>query len=293
MQMRWVVSNILLLVTTGLASAQKADQPTASQLSAVTQRGRLVAAYDRAAWFSTEAVMKLEPTNTNLGRYIARQGGSGWVVAYGHLNETHDRFLTFYEATQGDLAEEFNVKSFDPPRQDTGFNLAAAIGIQTVVADFKSQPRPYNVVVLPADQNRMWIYMLPAQTKNGVYPLGPDVRYLISTDGATIVEKRQLHSAYMEFLTPPPTERRNLGAGVHTTTLDNVPEDTDVAFVMMRQPLIREMVATPKFVYEIQPDGQIKFKGKTEKFHFEGGSPAKPQNATPPTPAPENGTTAP
>ena len=42
------------------------------------------------------------------------------------------------------------------------------------------------VAVLPAEKDQFWVYVLPAPTKAGVWPLGGDVRYRISPDGAKV-----------------------------------------------------------------------------------------------------------
>lgn len=51
----------------------------------------------------------------------------GWVVAFGHLNDKRDAFLIAYEAIQGASPEQFTTKEFDPPQEDRGFYLQAAV----------------------------------------------------------------------------------------------------------------------------------------------------------------------
>jgi hypothetical protein len=53
-----------------------------------------------------------------------------------------------------------------------GWNLAAARGIEVAMRDFGKGDRPYNVAVLPAANDGLYVYLYPAQTKDGVYPLG-------------------------------------------------------------------------------------------------------------------------
>ncbi|MCP9495997.1 MAG: hypothetical protein MSG64_16235 [Pyrinomonadaceae bacterium MAG19_C2-C3] len=116
--------------------------------------------------------------------------------------------------------------------------------------------------------------------------LGGDVRYLISKDGTTIVERRQLHNTIIEFRKPPQIEAAKIS--FHTAVLDDVPEDTDVFHVLVRTPRVPELVAsgrlaralfsrspvrTPrvpelvaskKYMYQIAVDGTITFLGKTD-----------------------------
>jgi hypothetical protein len=44
-----------------------------------------------------------------------------------------------------------------------------------------------------------YFYFVPAQTIDGADPLGAEVRHLFSEDGKTILEKRQMHKAILEF----------------------------------------------------------------------------------------------
>jgi hypothetical protein len=168
-------------------------------------------------------------------------------VAFGRLNEQRDRFLIVYEANQGPGPKEFNVKKYDTPKEDTGFYLSAAKAIESALADFSGESRPYNVAVLPAKSGQMYVYVLPAQVEQGVYPLGGDARYLVSQDDHRIVEKRQLHRSIIEFATPPETQKAE--AGYHTAVLDDVPEDTDVFHVLVRKPSVPVRVATRQYVY--------------------------------------------
>jgi hypothetical protein len=72
------------------------------------------------------------------------------------------------------------------------------------VEHFEGEQRPYNVAVLPAEKGQFWAYLVPAPTRAGVWPLGGDIRYLISADGTKIVSKRQL--------------QRTVGTGVRRRT---------------------------------------------------------------------------
>src|SRR6267142_2055339 len=133
----------------------------------------------------------------------------------------------------------------DPPKEDTTFYLAAAKAFDTARHDFQGEKRPYNIAVLPAPSNQLFVYVMPAQTKAGIYPLGGDVRYLITADGGSIVDKRQLHKTILEI--PPSSIPKGTtpAGGVHTHVLSDVPEDTDVFHVLTRQPSQPEFVGTP------------------------------------------------
>lgn len=237
--------------------AKKAPAISQNELAQITERGRLLYEYDQAAWHATDAVQATNPRKEEVGRYIACKTDAGWVVEFGHLNEARDTFLVAYIATQGKTLQEFSVEHLVTPQQDTGFYLAAAKAIDLALKDFHGEKRPYNVAVLPALADQLYVYILPAQIENGVYPLGGDARYLISSDGNTIVENRRLHNDILMFDTRS-TNGSKPQAGWHTHVLTDVPEDTDVFYVLTRRPSIPEYIGTrDKTIYVVKEDGTI------------------------------------
>ena len=240
----------LLFVAVEVTASSK---PSDSELAAITARGVLLAEYDTAAWQATDAVQAAHPVEGRVGRYIARKTDAGWVVDFGRLNQAQDKFLVAYEAVQ--VSAKFEVKSFDPAREDTGWNLAAAKGIETAMRNFGGASRPYNIAVVPAEHESMYVYLYPAQVKAGVYPLGADVRYRVSPDGIKILEKRQMHKTIIESI--PPSVPGTVAGGYHTHVLSNLPEDTDVLLVLTRTPRVPEMVAAGAYMFTIDVNGKI------------------------------------
>ena len=198
------------------ADPEGKEPPSKEELAAITERGRDLAGYDAAAWHASDAVQAKQPKEGSVVRYIARKTDKGWVVAFGRLDEKQEKFLIAYEATQGKKPDEFDVKEFDPPKEDTGFFLSAARAIDAALKDFtehfEGEQRPYNVAVLPAEKEQLWVYLVPAPTKPGIWPLGGDVRYLMSPDGMKIVAKRQLHKSVIE-IEPPKDKDQQAGGG--------------------------------------------------------------------------------
>jgi hypothetical protein len=265
--MKLFTSLIVILLFTFVGFAQRNQPASKTELAEITERGRMLFNYDVAAWHSTDAVIALSPPEGSITRYIARKSASGWTVAYGKLNEKADKFIIAYEAIQGATPKEFKVKTFDAPKEDTGFYLFAARAADTALKDFGRTSRPYNVAVLPAKSDQLYVYLVPAQTEEGVFPLGGDARYLIAADGLKIVEKRQLHKSIIEFSVPEGVKPET---GYHTAILDDVPEDTDVFHVLARQPKLSELVVTSKYVYRIAEDGTIMYLMPTDAFRKAG-----------------------
>jgi hypothetical protein len=257
------------LLALGLAPddpPKPAVPPSKQELAAITERGRLLAGYDAAAWHGTDAVLALSPPNGAIQRYIARKTDKGWVVAFGRLDKARDKFLVTYEATETG-PERYDAKKVDPPRASTGFELRAALAMDESQTDFlKSNPerRPYNIAAIPAEGGKFWVYFVPAPTRPGVWPLGGDTRYLVSADGAKVLEKRQLHKSIIEVAAPNDKPDARPVAGMHTHVLSDIPEDTDVLHVLSREPRRPEMVITREYVFGVKEDGAIDFVGKVK-----------------------------
>jgi hypothetical protein len=246
-----IAFSIAVLMFAPLAGAS--SNPSTAELAAITARGRLLAEYDAAAWHATDAVLATHPKEESSGRYIAHKTDSGWVVDFGRLSASEDKFLVVHEAIQA--SEQYTVRSFNPAREDVGWNLAAAKAIETAMHDFQGANRPYNVAMLPAEDQGIYVYLYPAQLKEGVYPIGADARYRISPDGTKITEKRQMHKSIIE--PAPASTDVKVEAGYHTHVLSDVPEDTDVLLVLTRRPRVPEFVGTSKYLYTIGIDGNI------------------------------------
>jgi len=247
-----------LLHSAALVRAQQITGLSDAELHGITERGRMLAEYDAAAWHASDAVMALKPGTKNLGRYIAKKTDAGWVVVFGQLNEPKDRFLVAYEAIPGKNPAEYHVEKLEQPKEDAAFFLFAAKAIEVALAAFQPEKRPYNVAALPASSNQIYVYIVPAPTVAGVYPYGGDARFLMSADGGAIVENRRLHKSILEFKAPPKKAKQTLEGGFHVHVLSNVPEDTDVFYVLSRKPTVPEVVATDHFLYIISTNGTIK-----------------------------------
>lgn len=231
--------------------------PTDAQLKATTERGRMLAEYDVAAWHATDAVEALNPDHAAAAVYLAHRISGKWEVVFGRMSPKDDGFLIVYRATEGEDPEKFTAKKVDPPLEDRGFYFEAAKALETASKDFGQPPRPYNRYILPTEDGRLYVYFLPGQTNDGVYPLGGDVRYTVTLDGSTILDKRQMHKSIIEKKESPPAGQQIAG-GYHTHALNNDVEDSDVFHVLNRQPSVPEIVGTPdKHVYEIETDGTI------------------------------------
>lgn len=246
----------LLLISCSLY-AKKAEQenkvPAAADLQAITARGKIMAEYDVAAWRATDVVQDMKPEKGSTRYYIARKTDAGWVVVFGRLNEAHDKFLTVYQASQGTKPEFFTAKRFDPPQESADFYLFSARAFEIALKDLGAVNRPYNAYAIPSENGQLYVYLLPAPTDDRPHPIGGDVRYTFTADGATMLVKRQMHKMVLDMKYDNKTV-----AGYHVHVLTLSPEDSDVFFVLSRKPAIPEYVGTfDKKIYVIRPDGTI------------------------------------
>lgn len=256
---RWLVVTICSLLLGSIGRAQTSDKDLKAYLPGVTERGRALYAYDQAAWHGSDAFLALRPDRNGLTNYVCEEGPSGWTVIFGGWNTSRNKLLIVYEASESGGTENFVAKKLDPPREATESEMAMERALELASANFPRPQRPYNSAVLPASAGNFYVYLYPAQTKDTVWPLGGDVRFTISADGNTILEKRQLHKAilYMEF--PPGVQPVG---GAHSHVLSDVPEDTDVLYVLNRKPSIPEYIAAGKHIFIVSPDGSISFQKK-------------------------------
>jgi hypothetical protein len=240
-----VVGLLIIGIATGLpGTGAAAESPSQDELDAITERGRALVAYDQAAWHSTDAVLALKPRDGVVTHYVPRRMPAAWVVAFGHLAEGGAAFIVEYEAKAKSESGPFVAAAVKPARRDTDYFLHAVRAIELAKGDFQFLDRQYNVAALPIDTGEWWVYLMPAQVKSDVWPLGGDGRYRITADGSRILEKRQLHKSIIEQPVP-----KNAAAGFHTHILSDLPEDTDVFLVLVRRPAVSEFVGTRDHTY--------------------------------------------
>ncbi len=200
-----------------------------------------------------------------------------------------------YEGTESEEPGDFKIKPVDPPKPVEGEVLAIAKSIELVLKDHEGPERPYNVLVVPADDDQHFIYLLPAPTDAVTWVLGGDVRYLVSAEGDKILETRELHDELVEKPAPKEADVKPDQTSEHETKIDNIPEDTDVYYVLTREASMPERVKTPLYKFEIDLDGEItlldagKDKAKNSK-QTEAKDATKPTSPTQEakTPKPED-----
>ena len=252
------------LLSAGPLAAQ-GSPPSPDSLAGIAERGRLLAEYDQAAWHATDAVALLNPGDDEIRGYIAQRRDGKWTVSFGRMSDDGNAYLVAYDARENaSQSNGFVVTRHAPARRETGDLAGAARALDVTRTDFGTPTRSYNSAVIPAGNGEWFVYLVPAQTRPGIFPLGGDVRYRVSSDGRNIKAKRRLHNTILEFATPKAPGSSVLTAKMHTAVLDNVPEDTDVFHVLAREPKVPEDVATDTFIYRIDVSGKVVAFGLTK-----------------------------
>jgi len=252
----WLVISASLLVA---QPRHVEDKDLPSYLAGVTERGKELYAYDQCAWHGTDAIFALHPDMSGAAHYICMKTATGWELVFPKWNTTRDRLLVAYEAKEANSPTNYTAVRHDPPREGPDDLIAKERALELAVSDFGPVNRPYNTAILPADDGNLYVYLYPGQTKGDVWPLGGDVRYTISADGKQIVENRQLHKAILDMRFDP---KLNVVGGVHIHVLSDVPEDTDVLYVLTRRPSIPEYIGAGKRAFTVSTDGSIQLEKK-------------------------------
>ena len=252
------------------------------------ERGRAIYEYDQTAWHGTDAIAQLKPDTKGLARFLCIPATTGWKVVVPKWDDTKKKLVVAYQATEDPKTGKFTAVKNDPPVEPKEDLMGMEQALATATLDLGNPGRPYNSAILPAGDGNFYVYLYPGQTKENIWPLGGDVRYTISGDGKKIVEKRQLHKGILD------TEyTKDAVAGVHAHVLSDMPEDTDVLYVLNRHPHIPEYIAvTAEKVWLVRADGSItlaeacgkptdatckvkdKIKEALEKAHAADGKPA-------------------
>ena len=236
--------------------------PGQKQLDEVSARGRVLAGYQRAAWTASAQLLSTNPDPWKVQRYVAYHADSGWVVAFGRLNAGRDTFYVSHigipAAVNGQRVDSlFEFQTFVEPGPDVDFLVRAARAMDLAVVTLGMTKRAYSVAAIPNEGGDWLVYLTPAADAANRWPLGDDLRYLVSADGMRVLETHRMHDAIVEAGRMPTDPTRSI-ARKGRKALRDLPEDTDVFHVLMGQPATPEIVATPHFRYEIGADGSIK-----------------------------------
>ena len=231
-----------------------------AELDAITWRGRIIAEYDFAAWHASDAILALQPRAELVRGFVARQKSDGaWEVVFGRPSASADTFYIAFRAVAKERhSSAFTTYEMRPPSADVGYFARAWRALKVSVADFGPVSRPYNPMVVPTAGQEWYVYLVPAPTVAGVWPHGGDMRYRVSADGRTILERRRLHNAILDFSAGLRPDSVDLMATIRAIVLDERPEDTDVFHILTRTPRVPGLFGSKSYYFSIDLNGWIK-----------------------------------
>jgi len=252
-----VVAFIALIAFPALS--QPAPPPTA-ELDEVARLGQALYAYDRAAARASAAVLDHVHGEEGISRdevsgYVAVPEDDGWRVGFGALSPDGEAFLVKIEVLLGPDAASPEIVVFDEEEVRTGPLLDGARAITAAANRFTFREPAYNFSLVPAADGHVYVYVIPAQVRPGLYPLGGDVRYRFDPEARAIVEEKALHSSFQ--LMASEIDGEYVRGTMSPASDAGLPVETDVLLAMVRRPQIPHYVVSGEWVYKITPDGTI------------------------------------
>lgn len=261
MTARWALVLALLMIPVASgALAKPPPAPSATEQAAISQaieRGRLIYAYDQAAWHSTDELRRRMPAASmpaDGGWVVEPRGDLLTVTYYGVEGET--LYTLFQADMRGSKVVQSRVFGPKDDRALTPETLALVRARQAAMRVGTGKARctsgPFNVVVLPqgAGQPTLVYLLTPMQTA-GEYPFGGHYRIDVGPDGA-VVSERAFTLACLNIGAPP------AGAGdgamaVVSHMLDPTPTEIHVFMSLwMGKPV--GVITSPKEVWSVDGD---------------------------------------
>jgi len=126
----------ILAICVGPLAAQ-VRPPSADSLAGITERGKILAEYDQAAWHATDAVMLLTPAENEIQGYVAQRQDGVWVVSFGRVSPDGRAFMVAYEARESSTEpHSFAVTKHKPAKSETGDLAGAARAVDVARVAF-------------------------------------------------------------------------------------------------------------------------------------------------------------
>ncbi|MDP3510554.1 MAG: hypothetical protein Q8T09_21475 [Candidatus Melainabacteria bacterium] len=234
--------------------------PSTLVLSQITRRGKDLYEYDKACTQATDALLAQVKNAASFKLFVAFPEHDIWHVAFGSISDDGESFLLAYEATLKPN-KPVEIKSYDIFKLDKGEFFKRAQALDACKAKMKSTGPLMNYAAIPneSDKKSYWVYQFPGTSEPGVYLLGGDVRYLVSSSDHKIIETRQMHQSVLSWPKRGglPNDAQ-LQGGCHSAIMADLPEDTDVFHVLLRQPQLPEYIATANWIFCVEVDGSIR-----------------------------------
>lgn len=188
----WKISALLLAITLASASGVGAVTET-DALKHAADRGRLLYAYDQAAWVTTDEMFKVlrDPHAAGVAGYIVEPASDGVVhVIYYRLDGLVPHAVFTAEVRGRSITASRALKAGDDDNLSSLANRlikarAAAIAEAAKQRMGRCANAPFNTVALPPEtpEGPIPVYLLTPQTEDNLFPFGGHYEFDIAPNG--------------------------------------------------------------------------------------------------------------
>lgn len=251
---RGLLLSLLLLVSAPAAAQSAAEKAI---LRAVGERGTLLFELDRAAWVTTDDVLKRFGRRDMpiKGWVVERDGADGYRVTY--FGDAPGGPVAWYagrvrrgKVTSGEVFPE----AARPALTAAQLRLRQAADVARRFTEYRPcTPARFNVAVIPPDSADAPVdaYLLSAQTEAAVYPVGGHYLLRVGPDGKIVSHRRFMNSCMNVDTASPPKGATPVGL-VLTHLLDPVPTEIHVwTSLAMRKPVFVG-TADPQRIWSVE-----------------------------------------
>ncbi|MET0238577.1 MAG: hypothetical protein ABW184_01650 [Sphingobium sp.] len=224
---------LLLAATVPASSPPTPQQYEASQIAQSGSLGLMLYTLDRAAWVTTDALLRKMPRErlTGAGGYVVELGETMALhVTYFRGTAANARAIYGADVVDGKVVRDELLADVPLTSRQTALAQAREVALAAVAAKGEAPctPSPFNTVVMPTSGDRpIPVYILSAQKEAKSYPMGGHHRVIVGTDGA-VLSSRPFSVACLNMEVPKlPKGSRPVGLFVNHL-LDPVPTEIHV-----------------------------------------------------------------
>lgn len=257
---------LLLLIAAALAAAPAAAADPAPRMSdaeagsvqLALDRGKLIYAYDQAAWHGTDnALAKLGKDSDRLGGWIVDGPADAPELVFHDHDEADPKAVYVARFKAGKLVESRVLRDGDdrtlsPERKAMIAARRAAADALPAAGATRCKDQRFNSVVLPASApgEPVLVYFLTPQTSMDAVPMGGHYRVEVGSDGKP-GKVRPFTKSCMEMPLTEKKKKAKPAALVLTHLLDPTPTEMHVFSAGAARMPIYVMTAENEWVWEV------------------------------------------
>ena len=189
---RALVSAALASIAGIVVAAQGAPPPPGfpiAEFQAREQTARWLVRYDRAAWRSSDLVMKAPPEQVKkLGReWYCTEGANVWDCYFGKYDPAGDRYEVVFHFQSKAGGDFVRVATVPASGETTAFARALFRSAQAAPDEVRGAQITFNAYVRRTAGGQLEVWRLPAWQTDGTLIYGGDLRQTLDPTGATVL----------------------------------------------------------------------------------------------------------